>query len=132
MIWVSYCTRREGYRHQLLERAHRERVRLFVSTYILDELSNVLGQHLKRSPRYIVLARHAVLRMAKLVALPQAIPRHVPGDPADDPIVQTALSAKADYLVTGDHELLNLKKVQDVEILTAQQFEQRLPPAIDL
>jgi hypothetical protein len=30
MLWVSYCTRRDGYRHRLIERARREGVRFFV------------------------------------------------------------------------------------------------------
>jgi predicted nucleic acid-binding protein len=42
MIWVSYCTLKDGFRHRLLERARRQRVRFFVSEYILDELVDVL------------------------------------------------------------------------------------------
>ena len=37
MLWVSYCTRRHGSRHRLIERAFKGKVRLFVSDYILDE-----------------------------------------------------------------------------------------------
>jgi predicted nucleic acid-binding protein len=102
----------------LLQRAHRLRVRFFVSDYILDELATVLTEDLGRSARYAFLARGAVLRLAKHVSLPRAIRRYVPDDPDDDPIVQTALSAKADYLITADHVLLNLRKVHDVEIIS--------------
>jgi predicted nucleic acid-binding protein len=42
MLWVSYCTRRHGSRHRLINRALKARVRLFVSDYILDELADVL------------------------------------------------------------------------------------------
>jgi uncharacterized protein len=69
-----------------------------------------------------------VLRIAKLVPLPPSPGRFVPGDPGDDPVVQTALAAKADYLVTADKEILKLVKVQNVEILTAAQFANRLAP----
>ncbi len=57
-----------------------------------------------------------------MVKLPSAVRRHVPGDPDDDPIVQTALAAKADYLVTADKELLKLGRVQDIEIVSAAQI----------
>jgi len=50
--------------------------------------------------------------------------RHVPGDPDDDPIVQTAIEAKAHYLVTADKELLTLKRTRNVEIITANQFDE--------
>jgi putative PIN family toxin of toxin-antitoxin system len=43
MFWVSYCTRRNGFRHRLIDRAINARIRLFVSDYILDELADVLS-----------------------------------------------------------------------------------------
>ena len=128
MIWVSYCTRKDGYRHRVLESARQQRVRFFVSTYILDELSQTLVEDLELSTRFAALARRAVLRVAKLVRLPSMKRRYVPGDPDDDPIVQTALTAKADYLVTSDKEILALKKVFDVEVLSIAGFERRLQP----
>jgi putative PIN family toxin of toxin-antitoxin system len=124
MLWVSYCTLKDGYRHLLIERARRRRIRFFVSEYILRELSETLIEDLGRSRRYAWLARRAVLRIARLVDLPSSTPRHVPGDPKDDPIIQTALAAKAHYLVTADKELLKLKKVRSVEIVTAQKFDE--------
>jgi putative PIN family toxin of toxin-antitoxin system len=126
MIWVSYSTLKDGYRHRLIERAHRQRVRLFVSEYILQELWEVLIEDLGRTRRYATMARHAVLRIAKSVALGLPKSGLVPGDPNDDPIVQTALSAKADYLITTDKEILKVKKVRDLEVITPLDFETRL------
>ena len=102
MIWVSYCTRQAGYRHRLVEYALKKRVRFFTSEYILDELAGVLIEDLGLPRRYGLMARRAVSRIAKAIVLPQRIPRRVPEDCDDDPIVQTALSAKVDYLVTAD------------------------------
>jgi predicted nucleic acid-binding protein len=42
-------------------------------------------------------------------------------------VVQTALSAKSDYLVTADKVLLALRKVRDVEIMSVRTFAQLLP-----
>src|SRR4051812_21766285 len=108
MLWISYCTRRDGSRHRLIDRALKARVRFFVSDYILDELCAVLREGLNESTRYVDLARRAVLRRAKRVALPENIRAFVPGDPNDDPVVQTAISSKSDYLVTADALLLEL------------------------
>jgi predicted nucleic acid-binding protein len=101
-------------------------VRLFVSDYILQELSDTLVEDLDQSRRYATLACQAVKRKAKLVELPPSVTRYVPGDPKDDPIVQTALSAKADYLVTADQQILKVGKVQGVRMITAVQFDQLL------
>lgn len=122
MIWVSYCTLADGYRHGLIKRSRRLRVRLFVSEYILDELVQTLVEDLDRSRRYGWLAQRAVLRTSRLVELPERIPRHVPGDPEDDPIVQTAIASRSHYLVTADRELLRLRKVRNVQIITAGKW----------
>jgi putative PIN family toxin of toxin-antitoxin system len=132
MIWVSYCVRPAGFRHRLVEEARRKRVRFVVSAYILDELQRTLVEDLGRSRRFAGLARRAVLRVAKLVELPSFVPRHVPGDPSDDPIVQTALSGKADYLVTEDTEVLRLGKIRTAEVITASDLAIRLGLTEDL
>ncbi len=126
MIWVSYCVNPDGIRHRLIETARRNRVRIFVSGYMLDELERTLMDDLGRSRRFANLARRAILRIAKLVELPQLVPRHVPGDSNDDPIVQTALTSNADYLVTADKEILKLKKVRSVQIVTVHVLAERL------
>ncbi|HYV36855.1 MAG TPA: putative toxin-antitoxin system toxin component, PIN family [Gemmataceae bacterium] len=127
MLWVSYCTRRRGSRHRLIESALKAKVRLFVSDYILGELTDVLQEVLGESPRFAYLARRAVLRRAKLVALPKNIRHFVPGDPKDDAVVQTAVSSKSDYLVTADALLLELGKVRNVDIISTSDFAERLP-----
>jgi uncharacterized protein len=127
MIWVSYCTRRHGSRHRLVDRALRARVRVFVSDYILDELTDVLRKDLEETNRYVHLARRAVLRRATRVRLPKNIGSFVADDPKDNAIVQTALSAKAHYLVTADTVLLELKKVRNVEIIDVKTFAELLP-----
>ena len=49
--------------------------------------------------------------------------RDVPlSDPADVAIVSSALNAAADILVTGDREILDLRRVGFLEILTPRQF----------
>ena len=46
--------------------------------------------------------------------------------PKDDAIVQTAVTAGADYLVTADKEILKLKKVRGVQLITAAEFARLL------
>ena len=48
--------------------------------------------------------------------------RGVASHPEDDLILATAASAKADYLVTGDRQLLALGRYQGVEIVTPRAF----------
>jgi putative PIN family toxin of toxin-antitoxin system len=43
-------------------------------------------------------------------------------DPKDDKFLELAVNGKADYLVTGDQDLLILHPFRDIRILTAKAF----------
>jgi len=47
-------------------------------------------------------------------------------DPADNKVLECSLEGKADYIITGDRHLLNLKQFGKTEILTASEFLQKV------
>jgi putative PIN family toxin of toxin-antitoxin system len=108
----------------------RQRVRLITSKYILDEVERILRDKFQKTPRFVQLALQKILRMASETKLPSVTKAHVPGDPNDDAVIQTALTGKADFVVTADKVLLALRKVQDVEIISLDEFVSRLPPEV--
>ena len=122
MIWVSYSISQDGFRHQLIEASRRARVRFFISEYILDELESTLVTDFQRTPRYARLARSAIQRFAKTVRLALSRRGWVIGDPDDDPIIHTALLAKADYLLTADKNVLALGQIEDLRIIREKDF----------
>ena len=128
MMWVSYVTHRDGSRHAALDRAFDQRVRLLTSKYILDEVERILTDKFGKPRRFVQLALQKILRMASEVKLSGVVRSYVPGDPDDDAVIQTALSGKSDLIVTADKVLLELGKVQDVEIISLAVFLLRLPP----
>ena len=46
----------------------------------------------------------------------------VDDDPDDNKIVECAIEARADYIVSGDRHLLNIGKCEDIKILTPGEF----------
>ena len=46
-------------------------------------------------------------------------------DPKDDKFINCAIDAKAVYIVSGDNDLLTLKNVADIEIVTAREFYEK-------
>ncbi len=75
MLWVSYVTHRDGPRHAALNRSADQRVRLFTSKYIIEEVERILTDKFERPRRFVQLALQKILRMATEVELPNA-PAH--------------------------------------------------------
>jgi predicted nucleic acid-binding protein len=69
MLWVSYCTRRHGSRHRLIDRALKARVRLFVSDYIVagDPKDDAVVQTaISSKSGYLVTAHALLLELGKV------------------------------------------------------------------
>ncbi|HEX7638016.1 MAG TPA: putative toxin-antitoxin system toxin component, PIN family [Burkholderiaceae bacterium] len=80
-----------------------------LSRYILDELARVLPRlpRLEMTPAEIRDLVDSFMFLADIVE-PDGSPDPNLRDPADQPVLQTLLAARADYLVTGDKDLLAL------------------------
>ena len=113
----------EGICSKILIRGRKKQFHLIVCPVILQEFERVLIKKFSatrneaRSALQIVSeATHSVVRPSQLV---QSICR----DPDDDAILACALEAGADYLVTGDLDLLELKTFKGIRIITPRDFE---------
>jgi putative PIN family toxin of toxin-antitoxin system len=65
-------------------------------------------------------------QIAEPVSLSGFAPPGICRDPHDEPYIQTALAGRADYLVSGDADLLDLKTVAHIPIITPAVFERIL------
>src|SRR6266849_2180663 len=52
----------------------------------------------------------------------------VTDDPDDNRVLECAVAGRADYIVSGDRHLLNLKAHASIPILTARQFLDAIAP----
>lgn len=80
-----------------------------LSHYILDELVRVLPRlrRIEMTPGEIRDLADSLLFLAELVE-PEALAQADLRDPADLPVLATLSAARADYLITGDEDLLAL------------------------
>src|SRR3954454_16412148 len=109
----------------LLQQWRAGRFRLIISNYIEEELRTTLTQpYFKRRIRSE--DRELFLILLSKCAEHVAIRRRVAGvatHPEDDPILATALSARADYLVTGDLRLQRrVPSLQGIPLVLAAEF----------
>src|SRR6266478_934186 len=105
----------------LIERTLRASWRIRASPYILEELERVLIQKLGFSHHLAILTCQRVTRRATMMQ-PRLSRYEVPGDPQDNPILNSALASRADYLVTNDSHLLALNPFQGLRIVSMTEY----------
>lgn len=124
-----------GLPHRLIELAEAGQITLCATEEMLVELREVLSRSkfaTKIRDRFTSV-EEIMQSILALVALYPVLPSSglVQADPGDDMIVACALAAGAEYLISSDEHLLDLKSVGDVRILTAREFlAERFPSAL--
>jgi putative PIN family toxin of toxin-antitoxin system len=106
---------------RMLEATSRASWRIFSSPHVLDEIERVMVERLGFSRRFAFLTRRRAKRRSTLVE--PAFSRHrVPSDPDDSPILQAALLAGVDFLVTNDADLLSLSPYEGLRIVSMSDY----------
>jgi putative PIN family toxin of toxin-antitoxin system len=96
---------------------------LITSVSILDEFSrHLLGKF--KMPLGLARETIAFIRGQSLVVVPAKFPPEACRDPADLMVLGTAVVGAAQYIVTGDKDLLVLERYQNVAIVTPREFYQ--------
>lgn len=114
---------------QVLELALQGKIRLIVSPQLVEEIERVLTypkvkKLLKKrqtTTGEVVEAIAKILKVAVLTPGDLTI-EAVPDDPADDMVLACALEGKADFIISGDHQLLDLENYQGIKIVNPARF----------
>ena len=129
-VLVSGLISDQGPPRQLVDAWLDGRYTLVTSLYQVEELNHVLTY--PRIASRIVL-EEADLEMILAALLSQALvvvgELQLPGvtrDPKGDPLVACAVEAGADYLVSGDNDLLDLGKYENTRVVTPREFVEYL------
>ncbi|RME76480.1 MAG: putative toxin-antitoxin system toxin component, PIN family [Chloroflexi bacterium] len=110
----------QGVCSDLLEHCLRHHT-LIVSEFILAEFRRHLVRKFKYSPGEVNEALELLMLKVKM-AVPAELENPVCRDPDDDFILGTALAGSAACIVTGDKDLLSLKKYKEIDIISPAQF----------
>lgn len=120
-----------GTPYQLLDAIRsRGEVRLFTSPALLEELAEVLTRP-SATKRLAVIGKSAhevLLDYVEAVEMvePEHVPRVVPADADDDQVIAAAIAAGADWIVSGDADLLSMESYQGIPIITAAQAARQI------
>ncbi|TAH49079.1 MAG: putative toxin-antitoxin system toxin component, PIN family [Chloroflexota bacterium] len=135
-VLVSAAIRPGGKPDQIVRRAVTEFAWL-TSEYVLAELeSSLLRQHIQKKYSALVTAENRGLyfgminRDAEIVEGERSI-APTSRDIKDDPVLASASDGHADYIVTGDRDLLALGEFEGITIVTPEQFLRILDNALN-
>jgi putative PIN family toxin of toxin-antitoxin system len=116
----------EGLCSKLLSRANKRYFDLYSSSFLISEFQKALKTKIGASKSEIKALTDLLIEVVMLADPAEEQVRQARGtcrDREDDPVLACALACKADYLVTGDRDLLEIKKFHKTKILSPREFE---------
>jgi len=93
---------------------------LLISKPILDELLSTLARKFSRDPEALSQVAVMMMEMAELVEPRNKV--EVFKDDPDNRILECAESGRADVIVTGDKEMLLLKRYQGIQLISLRDY----------
>jgi hypothetical protein len=111
-----------GHARQILLLASRGKITNFISDDILNEAKNVLLRPKFKLSLQQVVAIIALFRDTFEIVYPLQLHKVVKSDPDDDRILDAAVEAQTEIIVSGDQHLRSLELWRGIRILTPAEF----------
>lgn len=112
----------DGNESKIIELAEEGELKLLTSIPILNELKEVLAyEKFQLSEETINERIEYYLVLADTVPSKSSV-EVIQEDPEDNKVLACAIQGDADYVVSGDEHLLNLKEFKEVKIVTASRL----------
>jgi putative PIN family toxin of toxin-antitoxin system len=105
---------------QLLGMAQAGSIRIDISDEIIDELIRVLREDFAWDGYRLQFLRLRLLKITNRVTPTQTL--KVVDDPDDDRIIECAVEARSEFILTNDKDLLRLGEYAGIKIIRAVDF----------
>ena len=119
-VWIS-ALNFGGKPAQILKIAVKKQIRFYCSQTLFAELVGVLRKKFGYSDEKIEEVEVLFKKRVKFRE-PRITLNVVKTDPADNRVLECALEAEADYIVSGDKDLLNLGNLKKIKIVNPAEF----------
>jgi putative PIN family toxin of toxin-antitoxin system len=126
-VLISAFLKHEGVNAKVL-RGGKDQYQLYLSEDILEETSVVLLTYERIRKKYYYTDIEALEYLETLRVVARKVIKKLPKirvierDPKDNPILACALKVKADYIVSKDDHLKDLKEYRGIKIISSQDF----------
>ena len=111
----------KGPPYDLMKKVINGEVLLFTSLPIINEIRKVLIRDFN-IPTEKVEEHIDIIVSNSVMVSPTETLEVIEADETDNRILECAISGKADYIVSGDRHLLNLRKHEGIKILKASEM----------
>ena len=125
-IWLSGIFW-QGNPCKIIKLAEQGKIEIVISRHILEEIVNVLNRE-EKFQKFIEDRKLAIgdlvrtiISITKLIE-PKSKITAIKEDIEDNKILEAAVDGKADFIVSGDRHLLDLKQFNEIKILKAKEF----------
>ena len=116
----------KGNEYELFKNIEKEKAQLFISKEILNEVEDIFNRpkfeevikNVKMSPNQII---QKIISVSHLVLGPK-LNIKVCRDPKDNKFIECAVNCNADYLVSGDKDLISLKSYKNIKIFRSSEI----------
>lgn len=116
----------QGPPRRILEYAIDSKIECYISLPILDEVRDVLQRpKFGFSPEQALTIAEEIHELCYIVAPGEHIDV-IEADPDDNKILECALAADAQLIVSGDSHLLDLSQWQNIQIISPATFASRI------
>ncbi len=114
---------------RILDLIRENQVEIILSPPIIREIKRILlypkiQKYHRKSPQEIDTYFQDIIIFAWMVEGIEPV-NMIEADPTDNKYLASAVEGEANYIVSGDHHLLDLKKYQGIEIINANRFLSR-------
>ena len=113
----------EGVCEKLLTRARKRHFDLITCPFILHEFDRILAKKFSATKQEKETALALIAEAAVENVTSSETPTRVCRDKDDDNVLACAAAGEAEYLVTGDKDLLSMKTYKGIRIVTPREFE---------
>lgn len=110
-----------GNPYKIIQKGIDQDIIIFTSNEIINELKRVLKRDFQLEEQEIQDIIDTLMLFLHLTETSEKI-NIIEDDEKDNIILECAVSCKAEYIVSGDSHLLNLKEFRGIKILSVKEF----------
>jgi putative PIN family toxin of toxin-antitoxin system len=110
-----------GDSYKVVKMVSKGKVQTFTSMEVINEFKQVLQEKFVKDETKIKEIVTTMLNISKLIR-PIKKYNAVKDDPEDNKVIDCAVEARADYLITKDKHILSLGEYKGIKIVTPREF----------